>query len=162
MNAFEDPKHPEVQLEVLKTIAPYLMYHRVEPNEMVLARAPYSGMKLKFLEDVVDRATQGYSTVKDALKEVPKVLRGEVAPESAAVNEIDKDLVVKSHFRPLVEEAGSDEFRRMYDEIEGKEMKGEVLRDVQRRLALTTELKPHAQKYLLSKAMAKARKEDYI
>lgn len=152
-----DVAKPEVQLETLQTIAPYLMYHRIQPSETVISKDPYSGQKMKFLEAVVAKATGDYSTVKDALKEVPMVLRGEIAPGDSKINDIDKDLVVQYHFKPLVEEADRQEFRDLYSEIESEEMKGKKLEDIQGRLALSTELKPHAQKYLLSKAMEKAR-----
>ncbi len=162
LNAFPDKDNPEVQIETMQTIAPYLMYHRLEPTEVVLSKSPYYGVKLGFLIDLVAKATQSYNTIKDALKEIPKVLRGEVLPKNARISSIDKDLVVKYHFKPLVEEADKKEFRTLYERIETTEMKGTALQEVQRTLALTTELRPHAQKYLLSKAMAKARKEAHI
>ena len=162
LNAFTDASKPEVQLEVIQSIAPYLMYHRVEANENVLAKTPYFGQKLKFLEDVVAKATQGYNTVKDALKEVPEILRGDINPENAQIQSIDKDLVVKYHFKPLIEEANKREFREIYDLIESKGMHGKTYKEVQRKLALENELKPQAQKYLLSKALAKLEKEETI
>ncbi len=162
LNAFPDQNNPEVQMETMQTIAPYLMYHRVHPCDRVISKEPYYGMKLQFLKDLVEKALQSYNTVKDPLKEVPKVLKGDIAPDKCKLKQVDKDLVVKHHFRPLVEEAGKKEFREIYDLIENKEMKGVELMKIQSRLALTSELKPHAQKYLLSKAMMKARQEESL
>jgi MoxR-like ATPase len=162
LNAFEDAEMPQVQLETIQTIAPYLMYHRVEPSESLLAKDPYYGRRLALLQDLVTRATQAYATVKDALKEVPKVLRGEIAPKDSAINNVDKDLVVNAHFKPLIEEADKKEFRELYDLIASNEMTAEKLAEIKRTLSLGTELRPHAQKYLLSKAIEKSRKLEGI
>lgn len=161
LDAFPDQQKPEVQIEIIQAIAPYLLYHRLQPNEMVIAKAPYHGMRMEFLEKVVESATQGYNTVKDALKEVPKVLRGEIKPSDAQVKQIDKDLVVKHHFQPLVEDADKTEFRRLYEEIESRPMDSQRLHQIGRKLAFS-ELRPHPQKYLLSKALSKARKEEHL
>jgi len=153
LNEFPDPNNPEVQLETLQTIAPYLMFHRVEPAENIIGKDPYFGMKMKYLEDVVKRATAGYTTIKDALKEVPAVLRGDVKPKNAKIKDVDKDLVVKYHFQPLIEAADKKEFREIFELIEKKRMDGKTFDELERRLAFTSELGPHAQKYLLSKAL---------
>ena len=162
LNAFENPEKPEVQLETIETIAPYLMYHRVEPSEMVLGRDPFFGKKMSFYEDLVKKATQGYNTVKDALKDVPKVLRGDKQPRKSDIYKVDKDLVIKTHFQPLIEDAANTEFREIYEQIETQEIKPQTLQNLQLRLAFETELKLPAQTYLLSKALAKVNKEDFI
>ncbi|MBS3146076.1 AAA family ATPase [Candidatus Woesearchaeota archaeon] len=162
VNAFTDPKNPQVQVETISTIAPYLMYHRVQPNEMILGKDPFYGAKLEFLEQLVDKATQSYNTVKDALKELPQVLRGDIAPEKSKINDISKDLVVKRHFQPLIEEAGKKEFRTLFDEIDSMEMTQANFQKFQRKLMLESELKPHAQKYLLSKIQSKQQEEDNV
>jgi MoxR-like ATPase len=160
LNAFEDPANPQVQPETIQAIAPYLFYHRVEPNPMVLNRAPHNGAKLSFLTDLIEKATRGYATVKEVLRDVPKVLKGEMPPGDSKINSVEKDLVVQMHFKPLIEEAGKKEFRDIYDEIEHTEMDEDNLRKISARLSLGTELKPAAQKYLLSKATFKAEKVD--
>lgn len=162
LNAFDDPENPEVPIEVIQTIAPYLMYHRVQPNELVLAREPYNGAKLEFLEDMVAKAMHGYNTIQEALQEIPAILRGDISPKQAKLNSVDKDLVIVTQFKPLVAEADKPEFRRLYDRIETKEMTPEELRELEEMLAFNTELSPHAQKYLLSKALAKPRKEECL
>ncbi|MBI5066393.1 AAA family ATPase [Candidatus Woesearchaeota archaeon] len=155
LNAFTDPKNPEVPIEIIQTIAPYLMYHRVEPNETALAKAPFYGKKLEFLEDLVAKTTQSYNTVKEALHEVPKILRGDIKPSESKINEIEKDLVVKYHFKPLIEDTDKPDFRKIYDHIENNKMTKEKLQSLQRSLVFKTELKPPAQKHLLHKAMEK-------
>ena len=97
--------------------------------------------------------TAGYTTIKDALKEVPAVLRGDVKPKNAKIKDVDKDLVVKYHFQPLIEAADKKEFREIFELIEKKRMDGKTFDELERRLAFTSELGPHAQKYLLSKAL---------
>ena len=83
-------------------------------------------------------------------------------PKDSKILEADKDLVIKHNFIPLVEEADKPEFRDVYNEIDAENINGERLQKLQSRLALSTELKPHAQKYLLSKALAKSKKEDHL
>jgi MoxR-like ATPase len=157
IGAFPNQKKPEVQLETIETIAPFLMYHRLEPNDMILCRAPYFGERLRYIQDIVAKVTQAYNTVKDPLKEVPQILRGDIDPTDAKLQDAEKDIVIKHHFLPLIMEAGKDEFRDIYNEINkiDQNYTSQKMQELETRLVLETELQPHATKYLLSKALSK-------
>jgi len=162
LGAFTNPENPRVELDILQTIAPYILYHRVEPNQLFIGRDPYNGSQITFLEQIIEKATNGYNVIKDALKEVPKVLRGELSLDKAEIRKIEKDLVVQYHFKPLVEEAAKKSFRGVYNFIKKNEMSPENIQKLQQDISFGTELKQPAQKYLLSKALAKARKEEHL
>ncbi len=79
----------ETSIEILRTIAPYIIWHRVTPNRSLIERPPYYGArKLVFVSDLVEksinrtlnergemnltfsRAVDGEASVRDAMQEL--------------------------------------------------------------------------------------------
>ena len=157
LNAFKNPKNPEVQLSVVETLVPYLLYHRCGTNDSLFTKDPYFGRTLEYLKAVARKAREAYVTIKEPLMEIPDVLSGKVSPDKAKINGVKKDLVVKHHFLPIVQAAKLPEFRAIYDRIEQTAtLDQDDLMNLQKTLTFGTELPPRAQTFLLSKAKMKA------
>lgn len=155
--AFTDESHPEVQPEIIRSVAPYIIYHRVDPVEAMLSRDPFYGATFKYAQQIVESGSQGFAAVRDVLaEEVPQVLSGQrkLSDAQRLQAAANADLVVQTHFLPLVEEADNPQFRQTYDLLQ-REIGMEDLYKVEHLLRLETSLRPQAQAYLLQKVTDK-------
>jgi hypothetical protein len=169
------PIEPEVPHHVIEAIAPYLIYHRVEPTDRYFTKAPYFGQRMKYLQDLIGRVNNEFGTCQNILREeVTAILKGRLPYAQSKLKELpDKDIVVTSFFKPLAEEAGKKSFRDLYDRIqavtpaqlqgldpteraraslEARSRAEGLAKDI---LLRSGDLKPIAQMFLLSKAKSR-------
>ncbi|HLC78686.1 MAG TPA: MoxR family ATPase [Candidatus Nanoarchaeia archaeon] len=156
LNAFKNPSKPEVQLGIVESVAPFVFFHRVTPNEEYSGKDPFFGMKLSYMRDIAKRAREAYVLIKDPLMEIPRVLSGEISPDSAKINQVKKDLVVREHFMPIINAARDRDFRTIYDKLEETEKVSysEVI-DLDKAMTFTTKISPRGRTFLREKAMTK-------
>jgi len=151
LDAFTDETEPKVQMSVVQQIASNVLLHRLEPNRQMLDSEPYFGRRLMYARDLVQKITNSFNTALPALLQLPDVLEGRVKPYDSVIwTNVKKDLVIKYHFRPLIEEVDSSEFKDLYRLLS---MRGRTLDELERvkeHLLYHSSLRPHAQKYLIS------------
>ena len=151
LDAFAVETEPTVQMSVVQQIAPFVLLHRLEPNRQILDAEPYFGRRLMYTRDLVQKITNSFITSMPALLQIPDVLSGEVKPfESEIWNNVKKDLVIKHHFRPLLEEVDTREFREYYRVLSVRGLDPEEVDALKTHLLYHSSLRPHAQRYLVS------------
>lgn len=156
LDAFKDKANPEVQQGIVEAIAPYVLYHRVEPNEAIFTKEPFFGRKLEYLKTMAEKARKSYATVRAPLLEIPDILSGKLAPEKAKIYEVKKDLVVKEHFLPIVEAAKLEEFRALYKGLdEALELTEQEIIDLEKTMTFNTSIPARAKAFLRAKALTK-------
>ncbi len=159
LNAFSNPEKPEVQMSMVESLIPYILYHRLEPNDGVFTKAPYFGMRLAYLQKFAEKARMGYTTVREPLSQMPAILKGETDVDSTKlVDAARKDLVVQEHFMPIARAAKLPAFRAVYDKIESStELDEEDLIKLERTLTFDSDIPPRARAFLLEKAKGKVK-----
>jgi MoxR-like ATPase len=166
------PIEPEVPQHVIEALAPFLLYHRLEPAPRYFAREPYYGQPLEYTRMLITRIDTAFAGCQGLIREeFPRILNGSLPyAESQLSMYPDKDLVMSQFFKPLSQEASRKEFRTLYDRINAippaetgrmtaEERAAHVQGVLQRRTSLAQDillrnggLKPIAQMFLLSKA----------
>jgi len=156
LNAFEKPEQPEVQMSMIESIAPYVLYHRVEPNDAIFTKDPFWGRKLVYIQDMVKKAREGFASVREPLSQLPQILAGKLPYDQSKLAQVKKDLVVTTHFQPVAEAAGTSDFRAIYNGIEEMPNIGQdEMIELEKTLTFGTDINPRARAFLRSKAEAK-------
>lgn len=151
LNAFTVESEPRVQMSVVQQIIPYVVLHRLEPNHQILDADPYFGRRLMYTRDLVQKITNSFNTALPALLQLPDVLAGRIKPYDSVIwTNVKKDLVIKYHFRPLLEEVDTLEFQDLYRMLSVPGQPPEDLERIKEHLLYHSSLRPHAQKYLIS------------
>lgn len=160
LNAVTDEAAPQVQMNVVQKIAPYVLFHRLEPNRQILNAEPYFGQQFRFTAELVQKITNSFLTVLPALLQIPDVLSGRIRYYDSEIwMNVKKDIVVKYHFKPLIEEVDTHEFQEYYQCLAKTDIGSEEIDKLKVNLLYHSSLRPHAQKYLISMLLDRLREQ---
>ncbi|HNR58245.1 MAG TPA: hypothetical protein PKJ51_07295 [Methanothrix sp.] len=72
-------------IEVLRAVAPYVIWHRVSPNRTMLERPPYYGAgRLQYVRDLAERSINRTLNERGEMNMVfARAIDGEVSPKEA-------------------------------------------------------------------------------
>lgn len=75
----------EPKIEVLRVVAPYILWHRVTPNRTLLERPPYYGAKrLEYVRDLVEKSINRTLNERGEMNVTfARAIDGEVSTEKA-------------------------------------------------------------------------------
>jgi len=75
----------EPKIEVLRVVAPYILWHRVTPNRTLLERPPYYGAKrLEYVRDLVEKSINRTLNERGEMNVTfARAIDGEISPEKA-------------------------------------------------------------------------------
>jgi hypothetical protein len=75
----------EGMIEVLRAIAPYVIWHRASPNRTVLDRPPYYGARrLQFVRDLVEKSINRTLNERGAMNMIfARAVDGDISPQEA-------------------------------------------------------------------------------
>jgi MoxR-like ATPase len=109
----------KVDINLVVTIAPYVISHRVNYSDRDLNASPYFGDKLQYTIDLIDSGRKRYIKRQNAYEIVEKFRLGEGSEKT--LQEIKKfvnnDLIVKLDLFPLVESINNKEYSEIAKEI---------------------------------------------
>jgi len=103
----------EVTVDIVKSIAPYIISHRAIYPERELNTAPYWGNKFKFTVNLIDIAYKRFINREECYEIVNKFVKGEGTKED--LTKIDEyknsDLIVKNDLIPLINSLNRDDYK---------------------------------------------------
>ncbi|MBS3167195.1 AAA family ATPase [Candidatus Woesearchaeota archaeon] len=150
LNSFERSEKPEVQLSIIQSILPYLIAHRITPNDHQLKKDPYWGMEGKFTQTLIEKLNEGYNTTKSLLVDMNEVLSGALPFNKSKINTPTKDLVIEYGYKPLLKEASeSDSFKTFYKRLIGAKLDLNDLSIMEKNIFESLDIKPQARMYLV-------------
>ncbi len=118
----------KVDINLVVTIAPYVISHRVNYSDRDLNASPYFGDKLQYTIDLIDRGRKRYIKRQNAYEIVERFRLGEGSEKT--LQEIKKfvnnDLIVKLDLFPLVESINNKEYSEIAKEITFASKKNDI------------------------------------
>jgi len=75
----------EGKIEVLRAVAPYVVWHRISPNRTMLERPPYYGARrLEFVKDIVEKSINRTLNERGEMNMIfARAVDGEISPKEA-------------------------------------------------------------------------------
>ncbi len=111
---------PEVSINTVITIAPYIISHRVSYIERLVNASPYWGNKYKYTQKMLEMIQKRFLTRQKAYSIIEKFQHGTSSEEEMkAIKMMAKsDLIVNQDLRPLAESLFSKEYQEKVHAIE--------------------------------------------
>ncbi len=110
----------QVTAQIVKTIAPFVIWHRVKFSERELTARPYYGDAFKFAQYIIDLAVQRYVYRKPAYEALKKIEQGKISNSDIKKIEMmaKSDVVISVDILPRIKEMQKKEAVKLYKEID--------------------------------------------